>query len=69
MHEEIPAFLESQRADAYKIRKNVLEIAWYMRGGITLDQAWDLSSEDREIIGEIIESNMEKSKKAGFPII
>ena len=40
-----------------------------MRGGIPIEQAWQLSSEDREIIGEIIESNMEKSKKAGFPII
>lgn len=47
----------------------MLEIVWYMRGGIPLEQAWQLSSEDREIIGEIIESNMEKSKKAGFPII
>ena len=40
-----------------------------MRGGIPLEQAWQLSPEDREIIGEITESNMEKSKKAGFPII
>jgi hypothetical protein len=38
-----------------------------MRGGITLDDAFALSVEDREIISEIIKDNLETTKKSGLP--
>lgn len=38
-----------------------------MRGGINIDDAWALSQEDREIIGEIVKENMETTKNSGLP--
>ena len=38
-----------------------------MRGGLTYEEAYMLSPHEREIIGKIIESNMEATKKSGMP--
>ena len=38
-----------------------------MRGGITVDQAYDLSYEDRSIISDIIKDNLETTKKTQMP--
>ena len=42
-------------------------MAWYMRGGLTYNDAMALSSSEREIIGEIIKKNMETTEKSGLP--
>jgi hypothetical protein len=39
-----------------------------MRGGIHLDQSWNLSLKERRIIGDMIKENLEASKKTGTPI-
>ena len=49
------------------LRKDIIQICWYMRGGITLDEAWSLCSEDREAISELIKENLETTKKSGMP--
>jgi hypothetical protein len=38
-----------------------------MRGGITLDEAFALTYEDRVIISDIVSDNMETTKKTGLP--
>ncbi len=38
-----------------------------MRGSVTLDDAFALSYEDREIISNIIKENLETTKKSGLP--
>jgi len=38
-----------------------------MRGGISIDDAFALSFEDREIISELIKDNLETTKKSGLP--
>lgn len=42
-------------------------MCWYMRGGLTYDEAMGLSKVDREIIGEIIKDNLETTKKSKLP--
>lgn len=42
-------------------------MTWYMRGGLTYDEAMALSFHEREIIGEIIKKNMETTEKSGLP--
>jgi len=49
------------------IRLEALRLAWYMRGGLTYDQALLLSVEERKIIGNIVKDNMETTKKSGLP--
>lgn len=38
-----------------------------MRGGVTLDEAYYLSYEDKEIIGKIIKENLNVTKESGLP--
>lgn len=38
-----------------------------MRGGITLDEGFALTYEDKEIIGELVKENLETTKKSGLP--
>ncbi len=42
-------------------------MAWYMRGGLTYDDAMALSTTERELISEIIKKNMETTEKSGLP--
>jgi hypothetical protein len=38
-----------------------------MRGSLTIDQAYRLDYESREIIQKIVEENLETTKKTGLP--
>ena len=38
-----------------------------MRGGMTLDEAFALGFEDREIISKLIEENLETTKETKLP--
>lgn len=53
--------------DQKAIKADLMKICWYMRGGISLDEAFALSNEDKEIISGIIKENLETTKKSGLP--
>lgn len=38
-----------------------------MRGGLTVEEAYQLDATDREIIGKIIQDNLETTKESGLP--
>lgn len=38
-----------------------------MRGGVTLEEAFALSYDDRKVISEIIKDNLETTKMSGMP--
>ena len=42
-------------------------MCWYMRGSVTLEQAYQLDTESREIISQIIEENLQVTKDSGLP--
>lgn len=50
-----------------QIKENVYKLAWYMRGSIPIDDAFAMGIEDREIVGKIVEDNLETTKKSGLP--
>ena len=43
------------------------KICWHMRGSVSLDDAYCMGVEDREVIGKVIEENLETTKKSGLP--
>jgi hypothetical protein len=49
------------------IKKELLKICWYMRGGVSLDDAFALTYDERKIIGDIVADNLETTKKSGLP--
>ena len=38
-----------------------------MRGGLTLDEIYNLSAEDRQLINKIVEENLETTEKTKLP--
>jgi hypothetical protein len=53
--------------ETHNIRLDVLKLCWYMRGGITYDEAMQMSESDRRIVNEIVKENLETTKKSGLP--
>jgi hypothetical protein len=49
------------------IRQEVLKLCWYMRGGLTYDEAMQLGQVERDIINELVKDNLETTKKSGLP--
>jgi hypothetical protein len=64
---EILQEVEVLDKESKALKTDLLKICWYMRGGVTIDEAYALSQEDRQIIGEIIKENLEATKKSGLP--
>lgn len=61
------ALLEGYDNESKALKKEALTLAWYMRGGLSYEEAMYLSQSERETIGKIVESNMEVAKKTGMP--
>jgi acetamidase/formamidase len=66
-NEDIVKLLTSYEKESKALREEILRLCWFMRGGLTYDEAYMLSSEERDLIGKIIHSNMETTKKSGLP--
>ena len=49
------------------IRLDVLKLCWHMRGGVTYEEAMQMSQTERGIINEIVKDNYETTKKSGLP--
>ena len=49
------------------LKSELLKICWYMRGGITLDEVFAMSPEERLIVSDIVKENIETTKKSGLP--
>ena len=50
-----------------ELRHELLKMCWYMRGGITYNEACGLSPAEREIIGKLVKENLATTKKTGQP--
>jgi hypothetical protein len=59
--------LDNFDRESKAIKEELLKVCWYMRGGISLDDAMSLSFQEREMISKIIEKNLETTKESGLP--
>ena len=50
-----------------EIKNDIIKICWYMRGGVTMTEAWDLDMSDKKIISNLIKENLDTTKKSGLP--
>lgn len=55
--------------EAKALEKDILRLAWYMRGGLTTEEAYQLTYEQRLAINDIVKENMEWTKESGMPLI
>lgn len=56
--------MESEVTD---IKKASLSFAWYMRGGVSYEDALNMSSMERNAIAELVNNNLEVTKKSQLP--
>jgi hypothetical protein len=59
--------IDAMDKETHNIRLDVLKLCWYMRGGVTYEEAMQMSEADRKIINEIVKDNLETTKKSGLP--
>lgn len=65
--EEIDHFVEKYDQSTKALKQELFKMCWYMRGGLTWNEALHLSYDDRELIAKIIEENLEVTKETGQP--
>jgi hypothetical protein len=49
-----------------QIRQEAFQFAWYMRGGLSYDQALQLNVKERTAVNSLIKGNLETTKKTGL---
>jgi hypothetical protein len=66
-NDEVIDWLGKLDRESKALKQEVLKFSWYMRGGLSYDDAIMLSYEDRKIISDIIKENLETTKESGLP--
>ena len=62
----IVKLIEGYEKESRALKDEALRMSWFMRGGVTYNDAMMLSSMERELINSIIKENMEVTKKSGL---
>ena len=65
--ENIKKLIEQYEKDVAGIKKSALTMVWYMRGGVSYEDILNMSHDERVSINEIIENNLEVTKKTQLP--
>lgn len=53
--------------ESKQIKFDLAKLCWFMRGGLSITEAYDLSSEEREIMSTLVKENLDTAKKTGQP--
>ena len=65
--EEILREVDNLDKESKDIKTELFKMCWYMRGGLSIDDAFSLSIEERKIVGDLVKENLETTKKSGIP--
>jgi hypothetical protein len=65
--ERLQKLIDDYEKAVIDIKKRALQMAWYMRGGATYEDILNMSATERQQINQIIEGNLEATKKSGMP--
>lgn len=65
--EKILQEVKVQEEEIKQLRYDLAKMVWHMRGGLSYDDAFMLSPEDREVIAKLAEDNLEVAKKTQQP--
>lgn len=63
----ITKLVDRMDAETKSIRREILKLCWYMRGGLTYEEGMQLGIQEREIISKIVKDNLETTKKTQLP--
>jgi hypothetical protein len=66
-NEQVIAWLDSLEKESKALKKEIMQLCWYMRGSVSYTEAMEMSASEREIIVKLIKENLETAKKSGMP--
>ena len=66
-NEEVIAWLDSLEKDSKALKKEIIQLCWYMRGSVSYTEAMEMSPFERETIVKLVKDNLETAKKSGLP--
>ena len=64
---EVKQDIAKMEAEKKAFSFDLVRMCWYMRGGVTLSEAYASTFEEREMIGNLVKENLETAKKTGQP--
>ena len=59
--------IENMDKEVKALEDEMIQLAWIMRGGITLNETYALSPSQRLSIAELYKKNLETTKESGLP--
>jgi ABC-type tungstate transport system permease subunit len=65
--DEMKKLGEDMWKDAMQIKFTSQKLAWYMRGGISMNDILNMSTDEFNNLSKIIEENLETTKKTKMP--
>ena len=66
-NEGIERYLEGMDKESRAIKDEAIRLMWWMRGGLSYEDALMLTIPEKEIINELIKDNMKSTKDSGMP--
>ena len=64
---DIVKYLKDLESQSKNLKMELFRACWYMRGGVTLQEAYHMSPGERNIMSQLVKENMETAKKSGQP--
>jgi len=64
---EIVTYLKDFDNEVKNLKLETMKVCWFMRGGVTWQEALNLSPEERSVVSQLVKENMETTKKSGQP--
>ena len=60
-------YLKDFESESKNLKLELFKVCWFMRGGVTWQEALHLSPEERSVVSQLVKENMETTKKSGQP--
>jgi len=62
----VSQLIETLEEESDSIKRSSIKLSWFMRGGATYEDILNMSSMERSAIVDLIEENLETTKKSGM---
>lgn len=66
--DEIQAEVKKLDDESKALKQELFKMAWFMRGAVTLEQAYQLDLMDRDLLGGVIKENLETAAQTGVHV-
>lgn len=63
----IVELVKQYEKESRAIKEEAFRNCWYMRGGITYNEAMDMGAEERKLISDLVKENLKIAKESGMP--